>query len=40
MSFTCVLEFVVDPALERCDVVLGLDWSLAVCLPRLDEIGA
>ena len=49
-SFTCVLEFVVDPALQRCDVVLGLDWfrqcevasmlSLAVCLPRLDEFGA
>jgi hypothetical protein len=26
-SFTCVLEFVVDPALERCDVVFGLGWS-------------
>jgi len=49
-SFTCVLEFVVDPALEQCDVVLGLDWSrqcqvagmmsLAACLPRLDGISA
>jgi len=50
VSFTCVLEFVVDPALEQCDIVLGLDWSrqcelagmlsLAVCLPCLDEFGA
>jgi hypothetical protein len=26
-SFTCVLEFVLDPSLHRCDTVLGLDWS-------------
>jgi len=26
-SFTCVLEFVVDPSLHLCDAVLGLDWS-------------
>jgi hypothetical protein len=26
-SFTCVVEFVVDPSLDFCDAVLGLDWS-------------
>jgi len=26
-SFTCVLEFILDPDLHLCDVVLGLDWS-------------
>ena len=26
-SFTCVLEFVVDPNLHLCDALLGLDWS-------------
>ena len=26
-SFTCVLDFVVDPSLHLCDAVLGLDWS-------------
>ena len=26
-SFTCVLEFVLDPSLHLCDAVLGLDWS-------------
>ena len=27
MSFTCVLEFVLNPSLHLCDTVLGLDWS-------------
>jgi hypothetical protein len=26
-SFTCVVEFVLDPSLNFCDAVLGLDWS-------------
>jgi len=26
-SFTCVLEFVLDPSLHLCDAVPGLDWS-------------
>ena len=27
MSFTCVLELVLDPSLQTCDAILGLDWS-------------
>jgi hypothetical protein len=27
MSFTCVLNFVLDPCLHSCDALLGLDWS-------------
>ena len=26
-SFTCVLEFALDPSLHLCDAILGLDWS-------------
>jgi hypothetical protein len=48
-SFTCVLEFVVEPDLHLCDAVLGLDWSrqcqiaemspLVLSMERLEGLG-
>ena len=45
MSFTCVLEFVLDPSLHLCDAVLGLDWSrmlkcglLSFSKPKIHQI--
>ena len=49
-SFTCIIKFVVDPCLNCCDAILGLDWSqqcqiagmlpLTMSLARLDGFGA
>jgi len=31
-SFTCILEFALDPSFHVCDTVCGLDWSRFVVL--------